>query len=31
VFTGEYLPTIDKILTVEEIFQQLKAELAAIN
>ena len=30
VFTGEYLPTIDKILTVEEIFQQLQAELAAI-
>lgn len=30
VFTGEYLPTIDKILTVEEIFRQIKAEVAAI-
>lgn len=30
VFTGEYLPTIDKILTVEEIFQQLLAEVAAV-
>ena len=27
VFTGEYLPTIDKIMTVEEIFQQLLAEV----
>ena len=30
VFTGEYLPTIDKILTVEEIFRQIEAEVAAI-
>lgn len=30
VFTGEYLPTIDKIMTVEEIFQQLLAEVDSV-
>lgn len=30
VFTGEYLPTIDKIMTVEEIFQQLLAEVESV-
>lgn len=30
VFTGEYLPTIDKIMTVEEIFQQLIAEADSV-
>lgn len=30
VFTGEYLPTIDKIMTVEEIFQQLLAEADSV-
>lgn len=29
VFTGEYLPQIDKILSVHEIFEQLKFEVAA--
>lgn len=30
VFTGEYLPTIDEIMTVEEIFQQLLAEADSV-
>lgn len=30
VFTGEYLPTIDKIMTVEEIFHQLLAEVDSV-
>lgn len=30
VFTGEYLPAIEKILTVEEIFRQIEAEVAAV-
>ena len=30
VFTGEYLPTIDKIMTVEEIFQQPLAEVDSV-
>ncbi|MBQ1335320.1 MAG: nitronate monooxygenase [Selenomonadaceae bacterium] len=29
VFTGEYMPCIDKILSVKEIFSKLKAEAAA--
>ena len=29
VFTGEYMPRIDKILSVKEIFSKLKAEAAA--
>ena len=31
VFTGEYMPQIDKILTVHEIFEQLKAEAEAAD
>ena len=31
VFTGEYMPRIDKIMTVHEIFEQLKAEAEAAN
>ncbi|MBO6305781.1 MAG: nitronate monooxygenase [Selenomonadaceae bacterium] len=30
VFTGEYMPKIDKILSVKEIFAQLKSEFAAL-
>ena len=31
VFTGEYLPRINKILSVHEIFQQLQSEAAAVE
>ena len=31
VFAGEYIPRIEKILSVEEIFNQLKAEVDAID
>ena len=31
VFTGEYMPRIDKIMSVKEIFAKLKSEVAAAN
>ena len=31
VFTGEYMPQINKVLSVHEIFEQLKAEAEAAN
>ena len=31
VFTGEYMPRIDKIMTVHEIFEQLIAEAEAAD
>lgn len=31
IFAGEHIPSIDKIMTVEEIFNQLQAEVEAID